>query len=385
MSGVRDLSGWIAAQPDGAALDHALVNATNAINGLEAGRGEMLRRFEKSGAYKKDGALTVIDWLRVKGKLSGGAAAGRVGTARQLGQLPQTEELLSRGEIGYEHAAAIARAAENVGAATVRKEEKKLLEVAQTMDPGRFAAVAKDFEHRVDADAALAEANRAHSRRYLHLSPPANGSVRVEGLLEAEVGAMLESRLEPFMKPGKDDDRTAGQRRHDALAEALRRAGSGKPTADGSGPRPQLIITASVDTLAGILGAPAGRLESGATIPSATVQRYACDSAISRITGLGELEHEISHASRTIPPATRRALAARDRACVANGCGRPPAWCDGHHLVFWTKGGPTTLENLALVCRRHHRMVHEDGWELRRLAANRWVLVRPVVARARSA
>src|ERR1700736_4585461 len=95
-----------------------------------------------------------------------------------------------------------------------------------------------------------------------------------------------------------------------------------------SGPRPQLIIRASLDTLAGTPGAPAGELEGGGTVPAETVQRYACDSAISRITGQGELEHELNHASRTLPASTRRALEGRDRACVFKACGRRPSWCD---------------------------------------------------------
>jgi len=124
-------------------------------------------------------------------------------------------------------------------------------------------------------------------------------------------------------------------------------------------------------------------------VPAETVQRYACDSAIVRITGRGELEHELSHASRTIPPSTRRALESRDRHCVFAGCTRPPIWCDGHHLVWWIKGGPTTLPNLALVCRPHHRMVHEEDWTLQR-KDGRFTAIPPmpmrrVAASARSA
>ena len=267
----------------------------------------------------------------------------------------------------------------------MRKEEGSLLKVAQTMDPGKFTGVAKNFEHRVDAEGALTEANRAYGRRYLHVSEPQDGLVRVDGLLDAEGGATLKTALQPFMKPIKDDDRSFGQRQHDALIELCRQRGSDKR--DGAGPRPQLIIRASLDTLAGIPGAPAGELEGGGTVPAATVQRYACDSAISRITGRGELDYELSHATRTIPPSTRRALEARDRHCVFPGCGRPLNWCDGHHLVWWTKGGPTTLPNLALLCRQHHRMVHEEGWTLER-KEGRWIARPPahhVPASSRSA
>jgi hypothetical protein len=258
----------------------------------------------------------------------------------------------------------MARAAQHVGAAAVRKEEAGLLQAAQGMDPGQFMSVAKNFEHRIDAEGALAEANRAHTRRYLHLSEPKDGLVRIDGLLDAEGGATVRTALAAFMKPIKDDERSYGQRQHDALIElCLQRAGSRR---DGAGSRPQLIIRASLDTLAGIPGAPAGQLEGGGTVPTATVQRYACDTAISHITGRGELEHELNHASRTIPASTRRALEARDQHCVFPGCDRPLSWCDGHHLVWWIKGGATELPNLALLCRHHHRMVHEEGWTLER-------------------
>jgi hypothetical protein len=285
----------------------------------------------------------------------------------------------------------MARTAEHVGAAAVRKAEPSLLQAAQTMDPGQFTGVAKHFEHRIDAEGALNEANRAHARRYLHLSEPQDGMVRIDGLLDAEGGATIKTALQPFMQPMKEDARSYGQRQHDALIELCRQGAGTREGAggkrDGAGPRPQLIIRASLDTLAGLSGAPAGELEGGGTVPAATVQRYACDSAISRLIGRGELEHELSHATRTIPPSTRRALEARDRHCVFDGCDRRPSWCDGHHLVWWTRGGKTALSNLALVCGRHHRMLHEEGWTLER-KDGRWVARPPihrVPANARSA
>jgi hypothetical protein len=333
------------------------------IDPLEAVFASGVRRFDQSGEYKADGALSLIAWLKWKCKLSGGAAAERVEIARQLEKLPKTEAAFANGDLGYQHVALIARTAEHVGAAAVRKEEGRLVQAAQTHDPGQFLGVTKNFEHRVDAEGALTEANQAYARRYLHLGEPQNGMVRIDGLLDAEGGATLRSALGPFMKPVKGDDRTFGQRQHDALIE-LCRQGSGKR--DSAGPRPQLIIRASLDTLAGIPGAPAGELDGGGTVPAATVQRYACDTALIRMTGRGELEHELSHATRTVPPSTRRALEARDQHCVFEGCDRRRSWCDGHHLVWWTKGGPTTLANLALLCRPHHRLVHEEGWTLER-------------------
>ena len=355
---------------DGAELGELLILIREVgIDPLEAAFVTGVRRFDKSGDYAADGALSVTAWLKWQCNLSGGAAAERVEMGKQLEHLPKTEAAFAHGNLGFQHVAVMARTAENLGAAAVRNAESNLLKAAQSMDPGQFTTVLKKFEHSVDAEGALAETNRAYERRYLHMSEPKDGLVRLDGLLDAEGGATVRARLAGLITPTKHDRRSHGQRCADALVEFCRRGPGGKR--DGSGPRPQLIIRASLDTLAGIAGAPAGELEGGGTVPAETVQRHACDSALVRMTGRTELEHELNHASRTLPASTRRALEARDRHCVWPGCARPLVWCDGHHLVWWTRGGETSLPNLALLCRPHHRMVHEGGWSLQR-TRNEW-------------
>ena len=86
---------------------------------------------------------------------------------------------------------------------------------------------------------------------------------------------------------------------------------------------------------------------------------------------------DVGRATRVIAPAQRRALAVRDRGCVFPGCERPLAWCDAHHLWHWIDGGPTDLANLALVCRAHHRAVHEGGWQLTRGPDGRFTATPP--------
>jgi hypothetical protein len=75
---------------------------------------------------------------------------------------------------------------------------------------------------------------------------------------------------------------------------------------------------------------------------------------------------EVGRTTRVIQPAQRAALAVRDGGCVFPDCARPLAWCEAHHLRHWLHGGPTDLANLALLCRAHHRAVHEGGWRLQR-------------------
>src|SRR6184192_2952649 len=220
--GVQAMAAWIRGA-DGEGLGEGLIQIREAgIDRLEAIFATGVRRFDKSGEYKADGALSLTAWLRWKCKLSGGAAMERVEIARQLEKLPQTGAAFANGDVGYQHVAVLARTAEHVGAAVVRKEEGTLLQAAQTMDPGQFTTVAKNFEHRVDAAGALAEANRAYQRRYLYVGDPQGGIVRIDGLLDAEGGATVRAALAAQMKPIKDDDRTHGQRCADALVEFCR-------------------------------------------------------------------------------------------------------------------------------------------------------------------
>ncbi|TME46036.1 MAG: DUF222 domain-containing protein [Chloroflexi bacterium] len=374
VSAIKDYAA-IMRRAEGPALGDALIQTRAMKDQLEAIFLEGLGRFDRSGEYKADGALDPIGWLRSKCKVSGGEAAERLGMARQLDSLPKTQQAFASGELGYAHVAVLARAAQHVGPAAMQRAEATLLTMAERMDPGQFTGVVRNFEHQVDAQAVLDEANRAHRRRFLHLVERGDGMVKLDGLLDAEAGAIVRSSVNARMLPGKGDDRTPEQRRADALVEVCRRPGAG--SSDGSGPRAHLIIRATVGTLLGAANAPAGELDGGGTVPAENVLRIACDAALTRITGKGELEGEISRASRTIPPTTRRALAERDHGCVAEQCHRPPAWTDAHHLKHWAHGGPTTMSNLVLLCRPHHRMVHEEGWGLHSLANGRGALTKP--------
>ena len=213
-AGVQAMTAWVGgAEAEG--LGEALIQIREAgIDPLEAVFASGVRRFDKSGEYKADGALSLTAWLRWKCKLSGGAAMERVEIARQLEKLPQTQAAFASGDVGYQHVAVLARAAEHVGATAVRKEEGALLQAAQTMDPSQFTTVAKNFEHRVDAAGALAEANHAYQRRYFHISEPVDGLVRLDGMLDAEGGDATD---------GAAALHASGQGRRPQLRPALRR------------------------------------------------------------------------------------------------------------------------------------------------------------------
>jgi len=96
------------------------------------------------------------------------------------------------------------------------------------------------------------------------------------------------------------------------------------------------------------------------------VDRLACDATVHRVITDGASSIlDYGRGTRTIPPAVYTALVLRDWGCRFPGCDRPAEWCDGHHVQHWRDGGPTRLSNLALLCSRHHHVVHQPGWHLR--------------------
>jgi hypothetical protein len=143
-----------------------------------------------------------------------------------------------------------------------------------------------------------------------------------------------------------------------------------------SGERYQVVVHVDVPVLADPDAPGQSVLEDGAHVSAETSQRLACDA--SRVV----MQHaadgrvvEVAARSRTIPPALRRALHHRDRGCRFPGC--HVRFGQGHHIRQWAQGGPTTLSNLALLCRRHHRAVHEEGYRVDRQADGELCFRRP--------
>jgi hypothetical protein len=141
-----------------------------------------------------------------------------------------------------------------------------------------------------------------------------------------------------------------------ALADAALAHESGRP----AGERYQVVV--HVD--AGALARDDERgcvLEEGPAIAPETARRLACDAALVHVREVEGRPLSVGRKTRTVPPALRRALAVRDRGCRFPGC-ENDRFVDAHHVRHWAKGGETALDNLVLLCRQHHRLVHEHGY-----------------------
>jgi hypothetical protein len=129
--------------------------------------------------------------------------------------------------------------------------------------------------------------------------------------------------------------------------------------------RSHLQVTATVETLRDLRGAPAGETESAGLVAGRSVQRLACDATITRVVVDARSQViDVGRSERVVPAGLRRALNARDGGCRWPGCERPPSWTSAHHVVHWSHLGPTDKDNMVLLCRHHHWCVHEGGWTL---------------------
>ena len=288
--------------------------------------------------------------------------------ARQLPQLPEVARAAVAGTIGFEHAAAIADAADKVGVESLFTRQTELVEQAEQVDPGTFRQVVRKVEHEVDAELMRREAERAFRSRYLDVSTKSDGRVKVDGLLDPVGGALLKTALQAALGArAKDETRSERQRRADALVDVARRCLDGRQLSETGCQRPHITAWIDEQGSAGIDGLGAVSRE--------TIERLLCDCALS-VNGSPE--------ARTFSPAKRRALAHRVRGCQFPGCDRPAGWSEGHHLDAYAGGGKTVVERGALVCGWHHRLVHEGGWKLERLETGELVAIRPDGSRYRS-
>jgi hypothetical protein len=252
--------------------------------------------------------------------------------------------------------------------------------------------------------------------------------------MSPEAGHTVQAALEPLSRPvDAADTRSGGQRTADALTELARRQLEAGQLPVTGGVRPQLSVIVDLhsldrrdgrdgrDGLGGVegrLGRLGGEMGWAGPLEPQACRRLACDATVTRVVvsrqPLGACDHcpggdshdpagsdeagwlqavlaklpptlggapsrplDVGRATRVVSPTQRSALAVRDGGCVFPGCSRPLAWCEAHHVRHWLDGGPTDLDNLALVCRAHHRAIHEGGWRLARGPDGRFTATPP--------
>jgi hypothetical protein len=338
--------------PDsGPELAAKLIELRRVIDLAELSFAQTAADFAATEEYDEQGSVSAIDWIRINCHMTSTAAADRVRVGEHLDQLQGGVFAMVQGEIGFAHLSVMARMAYAMPQAF---DESALLVKARQSSPGKFHHQCRHYRHAADPKGFADEQTDLFEKRHLSLSTWEDGSLLVNGVLDPVGGAALRTALEPLARrSGAHDDRNREQRQADALVELAM-----------GGQRTQLQVTSTLETLLGLSGASAAEMELTLPISSKTVERLACDCSITRVLFQDSMVIDVGRSKRTLEGPTRRALNARDGHCRWPGCERPAKWSAAHHIVHWIRGGDTDLGNLILLCHRHHRMVHEGGWQL---------------------
>ncbi len=368
-----------------------------------------VRAFDANGHAVACGSSSTQAWVAAHAALDPGQAASLVGTATLVQTLPEVGERATRGEIGLEHLAALQRATRYVPAEVLAEHDQVLTELAESAHPRDLMRAGERITDVWQHDLLATDPTAALQLRRVTLAQTIEGIWSLEGQLTPEDGAKLAAALEPLMrKRGPEDDRTPVQRRADALAELVDLALSagtlprtngdrtrltvlvqlteqaldavpGDPGVHVDGPTPALAVVPPVvppDNLfdrarvAAMFGNGSARqlLGSHMTLSPEALRRLGCDADVELAvcSPNGDLLY-LGRTTRFPNLAQKRALVVRDGGCVFPGCDRPPGACQAHHLIWWSRLGPTDIDNLALVCGFHHLLIHEHSWTLERV------------------
>jgi 5-methylcytosine-specific restriction endonuclease McrA len=330
---------------------------------------DLIREFDRRGGWGS-GFRSCAAWLSWRVGLDPGAARERVRVAHALETLPRLAQALARGELSYAKVRALTRVA-------TPEIEERLLAVGRAGTAEHVERIVRGWR-RMDRKAEAREDAQRHVRRALHVYPDEDGMVVIRGRLAPEVGAVVvqalnaardtlyhQGRHQTFDAPLDPSEETPplAQQQADALALIAETALRHGLDPGAPGERYQVVVHVDAPVLVDPDAPGQSVIEDGARVSAETSSRLACDASrvVMQHAHDGRLV-EVSARTRTIPPALRRALHHRDRGCRFPGCG--VRFGQGHHIQHWAQGGPTTLSNLALLCRRHHRAVHEEGYQI---------------------
>ncbi len=335
----------------------------------------LIADFDRRRGWELGGHRSCAHWLAARIGIDLSTAREKVRAARVLAGLPATRAAMGRGELSFSQVRALTRVA-------TPENETDLLELARGATTAQLERLVRGWKRGSGRDEATFEAWRYENRR-VSVFPDEDGIYQVRGELTPELGALLMRALDaasdalvrehgvPKLDTDAERRKDAAQRRADALgllAERALGAGFGDENAPVSGARAeryQVVLHVEPETLrADAHESGRSELDDGTRVSAETSRRLACDA------GRVDMTHEpetgqilnVGRKTRTIPPALRRALEARDRGCRFPGCGL--RYTDAHHIVHWADGGETSLGNCLLLCYFHHRLVHEGGWSM---------------------
>jgi hypothetical protein len=375
-----------AAAESGAATDAELLSAltvcvgvTRRLDRLTLATISTLQRrgtFADRGYKSTAGALSdLLGWEAFEARRRVHAAdqvcprIGLDGTALPP-RLAATAQVFAAGQARLRHVEVIARLLDSPAARRLTPErwagaEATLAGKACEFTPTELQTWGTELIEKLDEDGPEPDDRPPAPVNELHLFPhrgrpggSLKGTFDDPALYDA-IAALIDTKAAPRTS---DDHRSPAQRQAEALAEVCGYVLDHGDVPDSGGHRPHLNVIIGLEDLE--TRARAAMLDFGGRLSSESLRLLACDAAVVPIVmnGAGQ-PLDVGRARRTIPDGLRRAVAARDRGCAR--CGKPPSWCEIHHIIEWEIGGEPKLSNCVMLCRSCHRLIHFTDWLVR--------------------
>jgi hypothetical protein len=335
------------------------------IDALEGVFSANARRSQQAGEHLVAGSITAASWIARICGMSISSAADRLCVGAQLESLPKVAAALSSGEISYQSASALCHLHERLGENRDGFDEDEMVGYAREFSVFELRKLCRVAWHVANPDGFFKEAEADFTRRHFHISQMPDGMFAVDGVLDPVGGAALKTAVDVLAKPkGPEDERTAKQRRADAVGELAHHAMEQGTLPRRHSVKPHINLTMTLEGLKGELGVPPADLDLSVPISVRTAERLACDCTMSRVLLADSMVIDVGRATRSVSAPAMRALRVRDKGCRFPGCDRQVNWSNPHHIIYKSRGGLDKLENLVLLCYFHHRLVHEGGWQV---------------------
>jgi hypothetical protein len=357
-------------------LDRAICHLVRQMNAECYAMLELVREFDERLGFAKWSFKTCAEWLAWRCGLSLSAAREKVRTAHALPALPEMAAAFSQGRLSYSKVRALTRVAD------ARNED---LLLAYALDASVVQVEERCRQIRNVSPESVDGARRAWERRSATFwRDEARGTLRLTVELPIEEGDLIARAIDLAVASGeanvgldplaRSESRSSSwcAQQADALVAVV------KAYLDGSGAGGEHTSTADHYQILVHVDESALRGEAGRSdLPLETVRRLCCDGSVVTVAEdeAGE-PLDVGRKHRTVSTALKRALHSRDRGCSFPGCQRR-RYLDAHHVVHWADGGETSLENLALLCTFHHRVLHEGGFKIERSAERTLRFLRP--------
>lgn len=347
-------------------LENEITQLASNINAANYQLLVLIAEFDDRKGWASWGAKSCAYWLNWRCGIGMGAAREKVRVANALRELPKVSAAFADGRLSYSKARAITRIADS-------DNEDSLLMIAEHGSASHVENTVRQYKR-----VTMEQAQAAHNERSLHYHWD-DGNLCVRATLSAEQGALFLKALGAVVDVLDQDEWKTGTEEVEAdkyvSAETLP-----ETVAQFAPEKPERRANKRADAFALMAETQLQHMDAqlktadryqvvvhadATALAEETVKRLCCDASVSEVGMHNGEPVSIGRKSRAIPAPMRRALQHRDGGCRFPGC-NSTRFVDGHHIRHWSEGGETSLQNLVLLCRHHHRLVHEGGYSVAR-------------------